>query len=146
MSERGKARPDARVLWSRPQAIVGAIQWRYVLLTLTVAVSFLALAPSLPASVGTGWDKLNHMIAFAALAVSACRGFSESAWRIAFALLTVLAFGVAIEVLQLLVEGRSAERGDLLADAIGTGAGALLALVIWPATRRMRSSTRCHAR
>lgn len=115
-----------------------ARQWRFVLLALAVTVSFLALAPSLPPSVGTGWDKLNHIIAFAALAVSACRGFSGSAWATVVALLAVLAFGVLIELLQLLVEGRSAERGDLLADALGTGAGTLLALVIWPATRRVR--------
>jgi VanZ family protein len=110
--------------------------WRFVLLALALAVGVLALIPSLPPRIGTGWDKLNHIIAFAALAVAACRGFSGSPKKTSGALLGVLAFGVAIEALQLLV-GRTASRGDLLADALGTGAGALVALVIWPAMRRM---------
>jgi VanZ family protein len=120
---------------SKPQTIERAIQWRFVLLVLALAVGVLALIPSLPPSIGTGWDKLNHIIAFAALAVAACRGFSGSPGRTSGALHAVLAFGVAIEVLQLL-GGRTAPRGDLLADALGTGAGALVALIIWPAMRR----------
>jgi VanZ family protein len=97
----------------------------FVLLALALAVGVLALIPSLPPSIGTGWDKLNHIIAFAALAVAACRGFSGSPGRTSGALLAVLAFGVAIEVLQLLVGGRTASRGDLLADALGTGSGSI---------------------
>jgi VanZ family protein len=43
-------------------------------------------------------------------------------------LLALLAFGGAIELLQLLVPQRSAEWADLLADGLGIVVGALLAL------------------
>jgi len=42
-------------------------------------------------------------------------------------MLALLAYGGAIEVIQLFVPGRSCEWGDLLADAIGISLGVLLA-------------------
>ena len=50
-------------------------------------------------------------------------------------MLALLAYGAAIELLQLQVPNRSAEWADLGADAIGIGLGALWAL-LWRRHRR----------
>lgn len=103
--------------------------WRWALLLLAALVTALALAPTPPRQMDLGWDKLNHLFAFAVLAVCAVFGWRSShAARLAV-LLALLAFGGAIELLQLQVPNRSAEWSDLGADAIGIGMGALLALL-----------------
>jgi VanZ family protein len=70
-------------------------------------------------------DKLLHGLTFAFLMLwfSALYPLAK-AWRVALAL---LGYGVAMELLQGLSGQRSAELGDLLADAIGIAAGWLLA-------------------
>ena len=106
--------------------------WRWSLLLLSGLVAVLALVPAPPRQMDLGWDKLNHVFAFAALAVCAVFGWrSSQAARLAV-LLAVLAFGGAIELVQLQVPNRSGEWSDLGADAIGIGLGALLAwLWLW---------------
>jgi VanZ family protein len=102
--------------------------WRWALLLLAACVGALALSPSPPPQVDLGWDKLNHVVAFAAMAVCAVLGWrgSRAAWLAV--LLALLVYGGAIELLQLQVPNRSAEWADLGADAIGIGIGALLTL------------------
>ena len=97
---------------------------------LIVAVSCLALSPKPPPSVDFGWDKLNHMLAFAALAFSAHLSCPVS--QVTRLLLhgALLAYGGLIEVLQLFVPGRSAAWGDLLADSIGIACGAFAAAYV----------------
>jgi VanZ family protein len=74
-------------------------------------------------------DKLLHALAFAALAVPlrlllAPRGaVAASAW----AAIALMAYGAAIEGVQATLPYRSAEWGDLLADAVGVGLGLSLA-------------------
>ena len=94
---------------------------------LAVVFSYLALTPVPPSVIDTGWDKLNHVLAFSALAFSA-----QMAWRPMrrgrwWLLIGLLAFGGLIEVLQLGVPGRLAEWADLLADGAGIGIGASMA-------------------
>lgn len=103
--------------------------WRWLLLVLAAAVAVLALKPVPPEQASLGWDKLNHLVAFAALAWCAMFGYRSNprGTRLAV-LLALLAFGGAIELLQLLVPQRSAEWADLLADGLGIVVGALLAL------------------
>jgi VanZ family protein len=109
--------------------------WRWALLLLAVIVTVLAVMPVPPRQMDLGWDKLNHVAAFTALAVCAVFGWrSSSAARLAV-LLALLAFGGAIELLQLQVPGRSGEWTDLGADAIGIGMGAMLAL-LWLRRRK----------
>jgi VanZ family protein len=111
--------------------------WRWLVLVLAAAIAALALMPVPPQPAGLGWDKLNHLAAFAALAL--CAGFgwrSSRAARLAV-LLALLAFGGAIELLQRHVPNRSGEWSDLLADGIGIGVGALFAL--WWLRRRTQS-------
>lgn len=102
--------------------------WRLLLALLAAGVAALALTPVPPEHIGLGWDKLNHLAAFAALSVCAVLGWHDAGTvRRLLVLLTLLAFGGAIELLQRHVPGRSAEWADLLADGIGIFAGALLA-------------------
>ena len=104
--------------------------WKFCLGVLIAAVAYLALTPTPPSALTTGWDKLNHVLAFVALSWSACLGSGGSRrwlWRLAIGL---LAFGALIEIAQLYVPGRSSEWGDLLADTIGIGFGTALALML----------------
>ena len=105
---------------------------------LFVTVSYLALTPSPPKGVDLGWDKLNHASAFAALALAACLGWPEMRYGKAPMLAALLAYGGAIEIIQLFVPGRSCEWGDLLADAVGISLGALLAAGVLRLSRSTR--------
>lgn len=92
------------------------------------AVAYLcALLPGNPHI--AAYDKGNHGIAFATLAVLARLGWRRPrAWRIAAAL---IAFGGMIEASQALPSvHRDASWGDLLADAIATLGGLLFGLLL----------------
>ena len=98
---------------------------RAVLAALLIACSWLAFDPNPPPAADTGWDKMNHALAFCALAMAARPSFpSASAGRLALAL---LGYGVFIEVVQARIPGRSGDPLDLLGDAAGIAAGLLLA-------------------
>jgi VanZ family protein len=112
--------------------------WRWALLLLGAAITLLALLPAPPQQANLGWDKLNHVAAFATLAVCAVLGWRESRAARLTVLLALLAFGGAIELMQLQVPNRSGEWSDLGADAIGLGLGTTLAL-LW--LRRRKAST-----
>ena len=110
--------------------------WRVTLALLLCAVTYLALIPAPPPQVSLGWDKLNHFSAFATLAGLAFLSFAGAWLRIAVALLS---YGALIEVLQSFTPTRTAEWGDLLADALGIAFGLLLsARVVATASRRGR--------
>lgn len=119
-------------------AVRAAWAWKIVLLVLIGIVCYLTLTPKPPPGIDLGWDKLNHVAAFAALGFASCLGYPESWRRRALVLCAMVALGGLIELLQLYVPGRSSEWGDLLADAIGVGAGTLIALLLlrlligWP--------------
>ncbi|WP_136065179.1 VanZ family protein [Modicisalibacter radicis] len=80
-----------------------------------------ALPPDLP------WDKFNHLVAYAALALAL--GLTGlSAWRAAA---LAIAYGVAIEFAQSAVPGRTGSDWlDILANSLGALL-AWLALVVW---------------
>jgi len=123
----------ARVL----AAGVGATRlWRSLLFLLVVAVSYFALAPVPPAGIDFGWDKLNHIAAFAALAISTTLGFPASRYALRNTVLGLLAYGAMIELLQLLVPGRSSDWEDLLADSIGIACGGIIAhSALWASSK-----------
>lgn len=100
--------------------------WRLLAFALMAAVAGLALIPSPPPVADTGWDKLNHLLAFMSLAVCARLGFPGPASRAMLLAAGLIAFGGAIELLQPL-GGRMGEWTDLLADAMGTAIGIALA-------------------
>ncbi|MES2946977.1 MAG: VanZ family protein [Pseudomonadota bacterium] len=109
-------------------AIISASQvWRVILLLLVIVVGFLALIPAQPKSMDLGWDKLNHMAAFATLTGVGYLGFPAALRHRFFIFFGLFAYGCAIEICQLLVPGRSCEWGDLLADSVGIACGAFIA-------------------
>jgi VanZ family protein len=97
------------------------------LVVLLCITAWLALSPAPPKEADLGWDKLNHLAAFASLAAIAFLGRVGAWLHIALAL---LAYGALIEVLQSFTATRSAEWGDLLADGVGIASGLLLAFVV----------------
>jgi VanZ family protein len=104
--------------------------WRALLMLLIVAICYLSLTPKPPESIDFGWDKLDHVLAFTALAFSASLGYRASHGTRLPLLCALLAFGGLIEVFQLFVPGRSSEWGDLLADSIGIACGAVIAAYV----------------
>ncbi|WP_251975985.1 VanZ family protein [Salinicola avicenniae] len=71
------------------------------------------------------WDKLNHFIAYGGLAI----GLGLSGCRRGTALIAAVAFGAAIEFLQIPVPGRhGGDPADLLANGLGALSGILLGL------------------
>jgi len=112
--------------------------WAFFACALTVLV--LALVPSPPKVFTTGWDKSNHLLAFAVMAWLGCKAFPQ---RVIFTLLGLLAYGALIEILQSFTPTRSAEWLDLLADGLGIllGWGAMR-LQVWIAS--MPSSLHDH--
>lgn len=104
-----------------------SIVWRWTFWVCALVVLVLALMPIVPQLPSTGWDKSNHMLAFAVLAVLGLWGYPG---RMAVLLLGLLAYGGLIEVLQSLTPDRFAEWADLLADAVGLLVGAGLASLL----------------
>ena len=98
-------------------------------------MTLLALLPEPFESVSTGWDKSNHLLAFAALALSGRRAFAASRAAGAFVPGALLAYGALIELLQTLVPNRSGEWGDFAADVVGVALGLLLAQALRKFTR-----------
>lgn len=97
--------------------------WIALLATLALAVGALALTPHPPSTLDTGWDKLNHVLAFAALAFCAQHAAQGSRWPAPAWQGLVFAWGVLIELAQTQVPGRHGEWPDLLADAVGMALG-----------------------
>jgi len=112
--------------------------WRVSLLVLLCAVSWLAFSPNPPPQADTGWDKLNHLLAFSVLTVCACMAFAGTRRHFVRVTLAMLAYGVFIELVQTQIPGRSGEWPDLLADSLGIGAGLLLAALLDRLLRNQR--------
>ena len=95
-----------------------------------VAINILALSPAPylpPLEIFNWWDKAQHSIAFATLAVMAVLAYPEALKRrIAFLLIVQ---GVLIEVLQYFSGYRYGDWQDALADGVGVLLG--LCLVAW---------------
>ncbi len=118
-------------------ATATARHWRTLLVLLLVVVSYLALTPTPPKELTLGWDKANHMAAFAALTIAAYGGIRVSLGRLLLLAASLLAFGGLIEVLQRFVPGRSCEWEDLFADAIGIAFGMAIGACVFRMARRM---------
>lgn len=80
-------------------------------------VLFLSLLPNtaLP-PVDLGWDKANHVAAFAVLGLLGWWSFPQARGRL---LVMLLLYGLAIEGLQALTADRQAEWLDVVADTVG---------------------------
>lgn len=98
-----------------------------------LVVLVLALLPPGTPMPTTGWDKSNHMLAFATLALLAQRAWPGRGWPIVICL---VGYGVMIEWLQSLTPYRDADAIDVVADSIGV----LLGLAVAAGLRRARRS------
>ena len=83
-------------------------------------VLYIALAPVPDHEPLTGWDKANHVLAFAGLAALGLRGWAA---RERIVLAGLLGYGLLIEVLQLWTVDHHFDLHDLAADAIGLAVG-----------------------
>ena len=99
--------------------------WQVLLVLLMVATCVLAFDPHPPPAVQTGWDKLDHVLAFITLACCAELGFRTWPHKRLLGATGLLAFGAFIELVQTTIPGRSGEWQDLLADGVGIALGQL---------------------
>jgi VanZ family protein len=106
----------------------GTALWRSLLLVTMLALLALSLMPPSPQMPSTGWDKSNHALGFAVLALLAHRAWPG---RTLLVLSALLSYGALIEILQSFTPDRFAEWGDLLASGIGLLIGEVLARMIW---------------
>jgi VanZ family protein len=95
------------------------------------AVLILSLAPTVPEAASSGWDKSDHFLGFAALALLGLAAYPRRTPRVVAGLVL---YGGLIEVLQSLTPYRLAEWGDWLAD----GVGVVLGLALFLAWRHLR--------
>lgn len=104
------------------------LHWRALLVLLLAVVSVAALAPGDEApSLGIG-DKVDHLLAFVALAAAAALSWAATRRHTTLAGIGLLAYGACIEVLQTGVPGRHGDALDLVVDALGIGLGLMLVL------------------
>jgi VanZ family protein len=96
--------------------------WRVFLISCLAVIALLAWMPGNQLPFSTASDKLNHLLAFAALGFLAWRAYPTQ--RVP-ALIALVAFGVLIELVQWRLPTRSAEFADLAADVIGLALGSL---------------------
>jgi VanZ family protein len=85
-----------------------------------LSISFLALAPLDDIPVSTGWDKLNHLLAFAVLLMLIDWGYPEKPlWQ--FKILALMCYGFLIEFIQAFIPYREFSLLDIGADMLGLG-------------------------
>ncbi len=110
--------------------------WHIVLAALLLVISYLALSSAPPPKLDSGWDKLNHLLAFAALGFCGFMGAGAVRTRWVWGPLGLLGYGVLIELLQSQLPPRSADWRDVLADALGLAVGLALAASAQALARR----------
>lgn len=108
--------------------------WRLAFTLCLLAVLVLALLPDPDPRLSTGWDKGNHLLAFAALAFLGCASLPGRWLTVALAL---LGYGALIEVAQGLTGYRYAEWADLLADSLGIALGLAIHAALCHVGRRI---------
>ncbi|OBS31679.1 MULTISPECIES: hypothetical protein [Tepidimonas] len=88
-----------------------------------LAVTVLSLLPPrhLPQVAVDVWDKAQHALAYAGLALLAWAGWPRAPWAVVAAAL--LAHGAAVELAQQASGWRQGDPLDWLADAVGVGMG-----------------------
>lgn len=85
-----------------------------------VIISYLALAPIDDSPVTTGWDKLNHLLAFAVLLMLLDLGHPRMAfWQ--FKVPALLFYACLIEFIQAFIPYREFSLLDIVADMLGLG-------------------------
>jgi VanZ family protein len=83
-----------------------------------IAIFLLAVIPQQQVPASSGWDKIDHWLAFFTLALLADRA-AGARWFWPRAVPLLLLYGVAIEVAQHFTPDRHAELLDVVADSMG---------------------------
>ncbi|MCD9121605.1 VanZ family protein [Cupriavidus sp. UGS-1] len=129
MSSRTPFRPSSSLT-------IGRSPWRLAFWLCLCAVLTLALMPPAAPMPTTGWDKSNHLLAFATLGVLGWRAYPSRPWLVPIGLLV---YGGLIEWLQSMTPYRSADAIDVLADGLGLALGWLLHGLVRSLMRRLRA-------
>jgi VanZ family protein len=108
--------------------------YRLLFFCALLLISGLALVPLEQALVSTGWDKSNHVLAFAVLLLLLDSAY-PSLPMLQGKLLLLLVYGLAIEVAQHFIPYREFSLFDVLADIVGL----LVYLLIKPWLIRCRA-------
>ncbi|MCE4554673.1 VanZ family protein [Roseateles cellulosilyticus] len=109
--------------------------WRALLALLLLVITWLALTPAPPKVADLGWDKANHLSAFAALTFCTVWAFWPQPRQWLWVALAMLAYGIGIEIAQSFLPPREADWHDVVADSVGIALGLLTA---WPIARVRR--------
>ena len=104
--------------------------WLAVFVVLCAVTLVVALLPAERAPQASGWDKLDHALAFAALGVVGVFALHWMRRGVALVLPLLAALGALIELLQMFVPSRMADPQDLLADVLGAAVGTLVAWLV----------------
>ena len=100
--------------------------WRLLLLCLLAAVSWFAFMPSTPQVALPQIDKVQHLLAFASLALVASMGWPPAPRTTTLITLWLMAYGLFIELMQTQLPTRTGSLADWLTDGVGIGLGLLL--------------------
>lgn len=94
---------------------------KYATLIVSVLIIIAVLIPgsNLPSVNIVGFDKIVHVGLFGLWALAVRYDFDAPNFKFAMVLLAGIGFSVMTEVLQLMVEGRSFDVFDMVADTIG---------------------------
>ena len=101
---------------------------KYATLVVSILILVAVLIPGrdLPDVKIGGYDKLIHMLMFATWGIAVRFDFDRTPFRYALFFMLGVAFSALSEVLQILVEGRSIDVYDMLADIVGLSVGLLI--------------------
>jgi VanZ family protein len=117
-SENGTKPIHAAIRWAAITALTAGV----------VAVSILSLAPSDALPAIDVWDKLQHVLAYFALAVTGAVAFPARR-ALPWLAIGLLILGSVLEAMQAVVPGRVAAVDDAVANAIGVGLGLAIARI-----------------
>jgi VanZ family protein len=105
-----------------------------------VAITYLSLKSARHGSPIHINDKIGHFIAYAVLSLNALAFFQfQKKKQIFWLVLTLVGYGLLMEILQGFVPGREVSAYDLLANSLGVGIG-LACFTLWKRYRRYRTN------
>ena len=110
--------------------------WRALLLLLMGIAAWFAFIPTTPSAQAGGVDKVEHLLAFAALGMAAAFTTHSRLRDLVRAAAGLMLYGGFIELVQTQLPTRQGDWADMLADGIGVLAGLAFAAWLRAAVRR----------
>ena len=98
--------------------------FRVLFLICILSIEFLATTTIEIKAIENSWDKFNHLFAFFVLYILLSLAFRKMG--ITFKFITLLVFGMQIEIVQHFIEGRYFSLLDVIADGVGILLGVML--------------------